>query len=102
MSSVLEGSLQLCLGMWIIAGDWFVLCVPLCVLQDVFSFPKGTPVVWTCSALLQSLCASNVLCEMIAPKVAHFPGMVSVSQKEAVERESKAEPAPRTAKRYYS
>lgn len=39
---------------------------------------------------------------MIAPKVALFPGMVSVSHKEAVEREGKAEPAPRTAKRYYS
>lgn len=39
---------------------------------------------------------------MTAPKVALFPGMVSVSQKAAVEREAKAELAPRTAKRYYS
>lgn len=53
MSSVLKGSLQLCLGMWVIAGgDWFVLCFPLCVLQDVFCFPKG------------SACCLDLLCPL--------------------------------------
>lgn len=38
---------------------------------------------------------------MTEPKVALFPGMVSVSQKAAVEREAKAEPAPGTTQKQF-
>ena len=101
--SVLGGSLHLCLGTWIVAGgDWFVLHFPLCVLRDVFPFPKGDTfrLDLLCHIAEFKMCLIQ-LCKIIASSVAPFPVTVSISQKEAVKRETKAEPAPRTAKRYY-
>lgn len=62
---------------------------------------KGTPFVWTQFAIFQSPRCESHISSVVVCQVAPFPVMVSISQKEAVKRETNAEPAPRTAKRYY-